>query len=222
MPVRWKTWCVLLAAALLLIGTACAEEPTQYALLAEETGLDTANLCAWLEIPGAGLTLPVMQHPDDPAFYLSHDAAGQESDGGALYTEKDYNSKDFSDPAVVIYGMRRNDGSMFGSLQEWYSGAFAQHADILLHLPDGTRSYTAFAAVPYSSIHLLYYNDFHFAQVYTRFIEDVFSVRRVGVQLDESQKPQAGERLLILSTSLRGDASQRYLVIAKENKTETK
>lgn len=213
---KWKIWCALLASALLLFSTAVAEPEGIYQQLAQEHGVTSPDLCAWLEIPGAGLTLPIMQHPDDPAFYLGHNALGAEDKAGALYTEKDYNSRDFSDPVTVIYGMRRNDGTMFGSLQEWYSGAFAQHAQILVHLPGETRTYTAVAAVPYANSHLLYYNDFSFAQVYSRFVEDIYSVRRIGVQLDQAGKPQPGERLIILSTTMRGDANQRYLVVAKE------
>ena len=217
---RLKTLCMLVLAALMLLGAASAEPEQRYEALTQQAGLNSTDLCAWLEIPGAGLTLPVMQHASDDAFYLKHNAFGAEDAAGALYTEKTYNSRDFSDPVTVVYGIRRNDGSMFGSLQQWYSGDFDAHETIVLHLPGETRTYTAFAAVPYSSMHLLYYNDFHFAQMYTRFVEGVYAVRRPGVKLLENRKPEVGERLIILSTSLRGDASQRYLVIAKEDKSE--
>lgn len=213
---KWKIWCALLVSVLLLLSAATAEQESIYQLLTQEHGVTSTDLCAWLEIPGAGLTLPIMQHPEDPTFYLKHNALGAEDKAGALYTEKDYNSRDFSDTVTVIYGMRRNDGTMFGSLQEWYSGAFAQHEQILVHLPGETRTYTAVAAVPYANIHLLYYNDFSYTQVYNSFVEDIYSVRRIGVQLDQAGKPQAGERLIILSTTMRGDANQRFLVVAKE------
>lgn len=216
-----RIWCAwLMALFLVLTGSAAAAEPT-YEALCSDAGLTESDVCAWLEIPGSGLLLPVMQHAQDVSFYLNHDSSGQENASGALYTEVTYNARDFSDPVTVIYGKRRNDGSMFGSLQEWYSGAFDANSTIRLYLPDETREYTAFAAVPYSGIHLLYYHNFQNERIYRSFFEDVYSTRKIGVQLKNELKPEPGDGVIILSTSLKGDAAQRYLVMAKQNKLES-
>ncbi len=218
---RIRRICLLIAAVLLLTAAGgLAQSGVDFGSLCAEAGL-SEGVCAWLEIPGAGFRMPVMQHPEDGAFYLTHDAQGAESKSGALYTEAAYNAADFTDTATVIYGRRVNDGTMFGSLQEWYSGSFEEHQEILLHLPDGTKRFTAFAAVPYSSIHIMHYYDFSYDRIYSGFVEDICSTRLPGVQLDEGAYPQPGEQMIILSTSLRGDASQRYLVIAKLNDRES-
>jgi len=215
---RWKTACILLIALLLAIGIASAETESIYDRLNAGASLNaSSDVCAWLEIPGTGFVQPVMQHASDVSFYLDHDAGGNENPSGALYTEFTYSAADFSDPVTVIYGKRRSDGSMFGSLQEWFSGSFDKLPVIRLHMPEGTREYQVFAAVPYSGIHLLYYNDFRYPQVYNSFFDSVYSTRRLGVQLADDLRPVPGEAVIILSTGLRGDTSQRYLVMAKSN-----
>ena len=204
----WLMVCLLLAA-----GSACAQ--SSYQTLCSQNGVTSPDAGAWLEIPSVGLTLPVMQHPQDDAFYASHDARGNESPTGTLYTQPTYNRADFSDPVTIVYGSSANEYAPYGRLQEWYSGSFDKCRTIYLHLPQETREYTVFAALPYSSIHILHYYDFSVARRYDSFFSTVFSTRALGMHLDESNKPAHGTgHVLILSASLRGDKSQRYLVMA--------
>lgn len=212
------------AAALIILLSACAaaqEDKTFESLLgaAGET-FNRQHAGAFLEIPGAGILLPVMQHPEDDGYYLEHNAFGEESEGGALYTQATYTSFDFSDPVTVIYGRRMDDETMFGSLQRLYSDSFDEVKDIVLYLPGEIREYTAVAAVPFSNIHLLYYYNFRLSRIYEAFFDEVYAVRRPGAQLDRTERPESGDDVLILSTGLKGDATQRYLVIAKINRTE--
>ena len=213
----------IMAVCLLSCFTAWAEEEKGFQSLIEEHEefLDRDNVIAFLEIPAADFLLPVMQHPDDDNFYLKHNALGEESEAGALYTEFTYSSFDFSDPVTVIYGRRMEDGSMFGSLQEKYSGAFESLREIRLYLPDGTQEYTVVAAVPFSNTHIMYSYNFRIGRIYEAFFDEVYATRRPGAQLDFEMRPGSDEKALILSTGLRGDATQRYLVIAKINRTET-
>lgn len=214
---------LLLGALVLLSCSAWAEGKKNFQLLYEENAglVESENVKAFLEIPKLNFLVPVMQHPTDDGFYLKHNALGEESESGALYTQKTYNLADFSDPAVVIYGRRMDDRTMFGMLQEEYSKAFDELREIVLYLPGETRQYTVVAAVPFSNVHILYAYDFSLNRMFNAFFDEVYAVRRPGVQLDETLRPQTDENLLILSTGLRGDATQRYLVIAKINRTET-
>lgn len=206
----WLMLCLLLAA-----GSACAQG--SFASLNSQNGITSPDAGAWLEIPGAHLSLPVMQHPEDDAYYASHDARGSESAAGALYTQKTYNVADFSDPVTIIYGSSAHDRAPFGRLQEMYSGSFDQCRTLYLHLPQETREYAVFAALPYSSIHILHYYDFRVERRYNSFFNSVFSTRALGMHLDEDNKPAHGTgHVIILSASLRGDKSQRYLVMAKQ------
>ena len=134
---------------------------------------------------------------------------------GTLYTQAAYNADDFSDPVTVVYGGSGQEESPLRNLQQIYSGSFDACRTIYLHLPEGTEEYTVFAAVPYSSIHILHYYNFRSEQRFVSFFENVYQTRKLGMHLDSVLKPEPGETVLILSTSHRGDSEQRYLVMAK-------
>lgn len=203
----------LCALLLCLVHTGMGE--STYDALCREQGIANAHLTAFIEIPGAGLVLPVLQHPQDNNYYAAHDANGAESATGTLYTQSAYNAADFSDPVTVVYGGSGQEESPLRNLQQIYSGNFEACRTILLHTPEGTEEYTVFAAVPYSSIHILHYFNFRSEQRYVNFFENVYQTRKLGMHLDTVLKPVPGETVLILSTSHRGDSEQRYLVMAK-------
>lgn len=194
------------------MGIAAAET---YDTLCDAGSADRADTAAWIEIPGADMCLPVMQHATDDSFYSSHDPSGVESPTGALYTQAAYNAADFSDPVTVIYGSSKSEGAPLRDMQEIFSGSFDKCRDITVYLPDRTLEYKVFAAVPYSSVHILHYYDFSQQRRYDSFFDGVYSTRMLGMHLDEDNRPEFGDQVLILSTGLRGDGMQRYLVMAK-------
>ena len=209
-----KVWCIcLLAWSVWLLSAAQAE--TTYDALCAQAKLDPAHVSAWIEIDGASISQPVMQHPDDDTYYSSHDPHGNEIEGGALYTQASYNNKEFSDPVTIIYGSSTKEGMVLRNLQQTYSGKFDACRDIKLHLPGETLQYRVFAAVPYSATHILHYYDFNMERRFTGFFNSVFDQRVLGMHLVEEDRPEFGDRVLILSTGMRGDKLQRYLVMAK-------
>lgn len=210
----------LLAGMLLLSGTALAEN--RFSSLCAEAAVDAkqSDIVAWIEIPEASFCEPVAQHPKDDSFYSTHDIDGDALNGGILYTQKTYNSSDFTDPVTVVYGSSAHDGTPLRHLQETYSGRFAECRRVLLHLPEGTQEFEVFAAVPYSSLHILHYYDFASARRYNTFFDAVYDIRALGMHVAEGESPEFGDRVLILSTGMRGDRSQRYLVLAKQAASE--
>ena len=210
----WRVWCIcLLAWSVWFLGAASAE--STYDALCDKAGLDRENVTAWIEIEGADLSQPVMQHPQDDTYYSSHDAHGNEAEGGALYTQASYNNKEFSDPVTIIYGSSTKEGMVFRDLQESYSGKFGDCRKISLHLPEETLEYEVFAALPYSAIHILHYYDFNTERRFTSFFDSVYSTRVLGMHLLEEDRPEPGDKIIILSTGMRGDKLQRYLVMTK-------
>lgn len=196
-----------------------SEEPLPY-----ESPVDFASLWemnpeiyAWLYIPGTQVNYPILQRVGDDKFYLNHNSEGRFSDGGAVFTEASYTSTGFTDPVTVVYGHYMRSGTMFGSLQATYSAenGIAEHREIIVYLPEEEQHYQVFAAVPFNMRHILYYNDFRNRKVFEAFLEQVFSVRSINASIDEETEVGAGDQLLILSTCLRGDSTQRYLVLAK-------
>ena len=202
----------------LLLGTGCVgvSEENSYHSLCEQEGLISPEVIAWLEIPGYPLCEPIMQHPSDDTYYANHSAKGDEDANGTLYVQAKYNAANFSDPVTLIYGSNASSGAVFGDLQEVFSGSFESCRSVFIHTPDSTQEYVVFAALPYSSIHILHYYDFEVERRYSNFFDSVFSTRVLGMHLDKDNRPVAGiDQVIIFSTRLRGDPLQRYLVMAR-------
>lgn len=174
------------------------------------------DICAWIEIEGTKVDYPVLQSPTDDNKYLTTAVDGHYYIGGSLFTQATYNSNDFNDPVTVIYGHTMRAGTLFGQLQSTYSSSkgFEDHSEIKLYLPNEVRYYTVFAAVPYSSMHILDAYDFSNAYWYENFFDGVMDIREFGAQFNENITPEPGDRVIILSTCLNEDSTKRYLVMA--------
>lgn len=211
-----RLWLMLLLAVLACLACNAAAAENDYHSLCAQTGYQSEEVIAWLEIPGADFLKPVMRHPTDDAYYASHLADGTEKAYGSVYVQAKYNAADFSDPVTLIYGSSATENAPFWMLQEIFSGSFDQCRRVLLHTPEGTREYIVFAAIPHSSIHILHYYDFSSSRRFDTFFDGVYSTRALGMHLDEDIRPVPGvDQVIILSTALRGDSLQRYLVMAK-------
>lgn len=197
-----------------------AEEAEPYVSPIDFAALRAVNpdIYAWLEIPGTEISYPLLQHPEDDAFYLDHDSDGNYSAGGALFTERAYNGRELEDPVTVIYGHHMRSGAMFGNLERFYTDdAFmAEHGEVVLYTPEAERRYAVFAAVPFTGAHLLYYHDFEDPEVFAEFFASVFRVRDLRAHFMEENAPEAGDRVVILSTCLAADNTQRFLLMAAE------
>ena len=180
------------------------------------------DVYAWLDIPDTAISYPVLQHPEDDAYYLRRNIEGKDATEGVLFTEKTYNSTDFTDPATIIYGHQMKSGTMFGTLQQTYSDpeSFAQHQEIVVYLPESEKHYTVFAAVPYDKWHILYNYDFSNSRHFWAFLDTVFSTRSIDAVFAEDVTVEENDHLLILSTCLKGNSDKRYLVLAKLQEDE--
>lgn len=197
-------------------GLAVAEDPS-YETLCRQEGLQSSDVIAWIEIPGASFYEPVMRHPEDDAYYAGHDAHGKENEYGSLYAQAGYNAADFLDPVTMVYGNSSSQDAPLGMLQQMYSASFEEYSQIVLHTPEGRMEYVVFAAIPYTSIHVLHYYDFSIERKFNSFFDSVFSTRALAMHLDEDNRPVFGQdHVLILSTALRGDPLRRYMVLARE------
>lgn len=209
---RYLIWCICLLAWMISAG---ALADSKFDAFSRASDVLLADVAAWLEIPGAEYKRPVMRHETDDAFYAVHGPNGTENEFGSLFMQAGYNAADFQDPVTVIYGSSKVPGTPFRNLQETYSGSFEECREILLHTRTDTLRYRVFAAVPYSSIHILHYYDFTVQRRFDAFFNSVYATRLLGMHLDEAARPEFGDRVLILSTGIRGDNMQRYLVLAK-------
>ncbi len=190
--------------------------PTPYVSPIDFEALWAVNedIYAWLEIPGTDISYPVVQHPTDNAFYMDHNSDGAYSANGSIFSE-DYNATDMLDPVTILYGHHMRSGAMFGNLQQLFTDptSFGELRTLVVYTPDAAYEYRVFAAVPYSSEHILYYHDFTDENEFDSFFYGIRATRSLNARVREDDFPAFGDNVLILSTCLAGDNSQRFLVL---------
>lgn len=171
-----------------------------------------ADAYAWLEIPGTGISQPILQSSIDDEYYLTHNAAKEEAEDGAIYTET-ANSTDFTDGNTIIYG--HNTADRFGKLHEYQDRTFFdENREIRIYLPEKTLVYRIFAAYPYDDRHLIAAYDFSDPIIFRNYLEEIFSIRQIDAFIDETMDVTEEDHLITLETGVTGEADQRYLVQA--------
>lgn len=79
------------------------KEPVEIPIDFAELQKVNPEIYAWIRIPGTEVDYPIVQRPEDDAYYLDHTIEGEEGLPGSIYTES-LNKKDFTDKNTVIYG----------------------------------------------------------------------------------------------------------------------
>lgn len=178
------------------------------------------DIYAYLVIPGSEIEQPVLSREGDADYYINRSPDGKYSSNGSLYTQSTWNKPDFSDSCTIIYGHKMKSGAMFGTLQLFFSDPdnFRDHNELIVYMPDKEIHYRVFAAVPYDNRHLWISYNFDMKENYQRFIDSVYTSKALGANLDENVEFNYQDRMLILSTCLRGNLNKRYLVCALEVK----
>lgn len=143
---------VLLALAALAVGIALVasgmagtddrydemrQEPAEESFADDGPSMDWDRLppsvAAWVRIPGTSVDYPVvLGRPDDPGFYLFHDAWGEWSPWGTPYVANGC-ERGLESPLVMVYGHHMSDGTMFADLADYSDEGFAaDHGEIIL------------------------------------------------------------------------------------------
>lgn len=220
-------FCILLAVVLLRPKESRLIQETRAAVeAAEDIGhpvdfealqRENSDIYAWLYIPGTSINEPLVQREGDSSYYLNHDSSGKSNKAGALFTESAYNSRDLSDPAVVVYGKNSLENRLFGELQETYSSpeGLEAYSEVIVYLPEGSAHFQVFAAAPFRGYHLLHYFKFSNEKRYRAFLQAVDSVKTIDANRNREIEVSPEDPLLILSTTRRGDPDKCYLVLAK-------
>lgn len=177
------------------------------------------DIYAWLYIPGAGISEPVLRREGDSSYYAGHNSLGGLDADGALFTDSAYSAEDFSDPATVIYGKNTWEGRLFSGLQAAYSSGdgLRDNSEIILYLPDEEIHYTAFAAAPFRNYNIPYYFNFNIPARYQAFLDLVRSIRTVDSHWNDEVEITTSDQMLILSAPRNGGTGTSYLVLARRN-----
>ncbi len=178
-------------------------------------GIDFAALqainpdaAAWLEMPGLGISLPVVQAADNET-YLHRSFDGSDSPAGCLF---------FAAPAGdglyrVIYGHNLHDGSMFNGLLNYRDEDFyAANPTFTLYTPEGAGTWRIFSCHTATDMEELYRTDRTAGEEYDAFLQQLLEASEydTGAELPE------GAQVVTLSTCLTsyGSGLERYVVHA--------
>ena len=122
-----------------------------------------------------------------------------------------YNTTTFQDPVTVLYGHNRQSQTMFAQVNNFADAAFfAKNQKIFVYTPDKVYEYTIFAAYPHSSEHLLLCHDFTDSQQFADYFASLGEA--INANYRRELFPQAGDKVLTLSTCYRQNRMQRFLV----------
>ena len=178
-------------------------------------GLQEMNpeIYAWIRIPGTEVDYPIVQRPEDDAYYLDHTIEGAEGLPGSIYTES-LNKKDFTDKNTVIYGHNMKDNTMFGSLKDYKDSAYMdEHSEVYIYTPEHIFTYKIFAAVTYDSRHIMVAFDFAQDEQYQAYLDSLSQVRNMESYINTDIPVTTADRIITMSTC-NGNNDQRFLVEA--------
>ena len=159
------------------------------------------EIYAWIQIPGTEVDYPIVQRPEDDAYYLDHTIEGEEGLPGSIYTES-LNKQDFTDKNTVIYGHNMKDNTMFGGLKDYKDSAYMdEHSEVYIYTPEHIFTYKIFAAVTYDSRHIMVAFDFDQDEQYQAYLDSLSQVRNMA-------------SYIITMSTCNGNNDQRFLVEA--------
>lgn len=168
---------------------------------------------AWIRIPGTKVDYPIVQHPDDNAYYLTHAIDGQKKREGAIYTEN-YNSKTFDDPNTIIYGHDMRNGSMFKTLHKYKDKQFLlENSDLYIYQENRVLQYKIFAAYISDDKHLMLTYDFTDENIFRDYLKNVLTKTNMSSNIYTDVDVNVDDKIITLSTC-NGNNAQRYLVQA--------
>ncbi len=176
---------------------------------------ENEHIYAWIYIPNTNIDYPILQHPEDPSFYLRRNTKKKSATAGCIFTEL-YNNKDFNDNMTVIYGHNMRNESMFHNLHYYEDTEFfAENPYIYIYTQKDTRIYQIFAANEYSDVHLLLNADMQNDAVFGQYLENLKNLNGSKDQFNWDIGVTSDDKIIVLSTCVRNEDEKRYLVHAK-------
>ncbi len=198
-----------------------ADNPIDFVPLKQQND----EIYAWIKIDDTKVDYPIVQSQTDDEFYLKHSALDKKwSESGAVYTEGT-NSKDFSDPITVIYGHNGYKDTMFTTLHSFEKEEFfSNHPYFYIYQPQRKLTYQIISAFKYDDRHIMNSFNFYAGEDLENFQQTILNpespVRNVRDNLDV--KIDKNSKIVVLSTCITGQKSNRYLVcgvLVKDEKT---
>ena len=158
---------------------------------------------AWLAVPGANISLPVVQTTNNDK-YLNTGFNGKWLSGGTVFI--DYlNKSPFSDMNTVLYGHNMRDGSMFGLIKNYKNiNTFKKNPLIYVYTENETYVYKIYSVFLSSAVktddngYVFGYNFINLSseENFASFMQEL----KLRSYYDTGVDYQVGDKLLTLST----------------------
>lgn len=170
------------------------------------------DVVGWIEIPGAGISYPLVQGTDN-SYYLHHLPTKESAISGSIFMDA-HNLPDFSDSNTVIYGHNMKDGSMFASLDMLKNPAvYRDQPYFRIYLPDQKiLVYEIFSVYIGSSDGAAYTYRFPAKSDFQDFLAAVCSL----AEYDTGTTVTDTDRIVTLSTCTNSSRRSRFLVHGKQ------
>lgn len=163
----------------------------------------------WLDIPETKVSYP-MVYAKDYIEYLYKTFEKENNNSGSIFLDFRC-ATDFSSRNTIIYGHRMNDGSMFGTLKNYFDEEyFKENNRIYIYTPSGTRVYEVFSVYEAISMDESYQVDFATDEEYNEWLGYVERSSAVKSDCD----PRDSKSVIMLSTCKGGDNNDRVVVFA--------
>lgn len=180
---------------------------------------ENPDIFAWLYIPDTGIDYPVLQSEEADDYYETHDAFGNVSGTGAVYTEL-ANLRNMCDFNTVLHGKTEADGEngLFAGLYRFADpDYFDSHEYAYLYLDGNVLTYEIFAAYERENTSLIRTYDFTYKTGCQQFIDDLYDTRSMGMNIREGWREERVTPyhfLITLTTVKDGDPEKQFVVVA--------
>ena len=165
----------------------------------------------WIRIPGTVVNYPVVRGTDND-WYLDHAYTGDSLPVGSIFADFRTEDSVFDNVNLVIYGHNVNDGSMFGSLSDWFvDQEFFDACRIYLYTPEGIFVFRPFSVHEPDEDSDFIKTAFYTVDEYLSFLkwlEDDSMLKATDFSPDETM------RIITLSTCTGRGHEQRFAVHA--------
>ena len=178
--------------------------------------LEKANsdIYAWIYLPGTSINYPVCQNAEDASYYLTHNASKEESQLGAIFSEAQFNAKDFQSPVTILYGHNGYGDTMFAALHKFESSDFFNANDkFYIYAPGHIYTYEIVSAFMTDGSHLMGTYDFQSKTGMDQFVRTIKNPNSMGA-MTRDVKAGVNDKYVVLSTCNSGalESVGRYVV----------
>lgn len=175
---------------------------------------ENQDIYAWLTIPGTVIDYPVLQHPEEPDYYLHHNLDHSSGYPGCIYSQN-LNSKEWDDPNTVLYGHNMKNGTMFAELHYYEDPEFFQENPYVYIFTQGyVRIYHIFGAYEYDNRHLLLTIDTQDPAAFAAYLVEVQGLNGLRDHFNEEVSVGIEDKILTLETCVSNKPEKRYIVQA--------